>query len=66
MQREACIDDGRHTKDKHPGGLNEDALKPLEPCIDLVVPLGTDRFMAAELCFKAHFGLSVLALRPAL
>jgi len=61
MQREACIDDGRHGKDQHPGSLNEDALKPLEPRIDLLVPLGADRFMAAKLCFKAHGWLSSCA-----
>ena len=66
MQREACIDDGRHTENQHPGGLDEDALQPLEPCVDLLVPLGADGFMAAELCFKAHLWLSVLALRLAL
>ena len=54
MQRKRCVDDGRHAEDKHTGGLDEDALKPFQPCVDLVVPFSTDRFVAAELRFKAH------------
>jgi len=64
MQCEAGIDDCRHTENQHPGSLDEDALQPLEPCIDLVVPLGTNRLMAAELRFKTHgwlHGSAVLA-----